>query len=367
MTITAFIILVLILVYWYLVQGCYDSFRSFGSGEYKLGEADPARMPDTDIIVAAKNEQDNIAMLADSINSQTHKSSRLIFVDDHSTDSTADEARRLFQPPHSVIESGGKGKKDALRTGIAQSTGEYILSTDADCFPRPRWAELMVAAAQLTDADMVMAPVIIEPIDSGKLFQRLQTVESFAMITITGGTCLQGRPVMCNGGNIGYRASFLKGNADGMNKKYASGDDMFMMETASRKSRRFAYVRHPDAVIRTKGVATWKALLNQRARWVSKTGGYTSKYILFFAFVILLGNLAAIASLVLPLLGIMPWWAGALVWIAKGFTDAGSALASASFYGERLRFWDVVLLEICYPFYVVASVASALTRGFKWK
>ncbi len=366
MIITAVIIL-LILLYCHLVMGCVDSFRTFTSDEYMLGGAADGALPAADIVVAAKNEQDNIPGLARSINGQTHPGCRLIFVDDHSTDSTLQEARRSFPEPHTVMQSSGHGKKDALREGILQSRAEYILSTDADCFPQPEWAGLMVRAAQLRNADMVMAPVIIEPIDSGNMFHRLQMVESFAMITITGGTCLDGRPVMCNGGNIGYRADFLKGNTDGLNTKYASGDDMFMMETAQRQKRRFAYVRHPGAVIRTKGVATWKALLNQRARWVSKTGGYTSKFILFFAFAILMGNLAAIASLVFSSCQLMAWWITGLLWLLKGAVDAASALVPASFYNEKLRFWDVVVLEICYPFYVVASVVSALTRGFKWK
>lgn len=357
----------LVVIYALLVMEAVDNFRTFSAREYLIGDTNPSDLPDTDIIVAAKNEQDNIDRLSDSIHSQTHAKSHLIFVDDHSTDDTLRLASERFQAPHRVIQSDGHGKKDALRCGIRESGADYILSTDADCFPSARWAELMAGSAKVYDADMVMAPVIIEPMDSGRLFQRLQMVESFSMITITGGTCLKGKPVMCNGGNIGYKADFLKRNTDGLNTKYASGDDMFMMETASKQSRKFAYVRHPDAVIRTKGVATWRQLMNQRARWVSKTGGYTSAYILLFAFAILFGNLAAIACLILPLVSLMPWWMALPMWLLKFFADYESAMVPALFYGQRLSFLDVLVLEIVYPYYVVASVFSSVFRGFKWK
>lgn len=357
----------LLLIYVALVMRCSETFRTFAAGEYLLGDTPLQTLADTDIIVAAKNEEQNVDQLAQSINGQTHPKSRLIFVDDHSTDNTASRISSQLRPESMVISSTGHGKKDALRDGIAQSRGKYILSTDADCFPRPRWAELMVGAAMQTDADMVMAPVIIEPIDRGSLFQRLQMAESFAMITITGGTCLQGSPVMCNGGNIGYRASFLIQNTDGLNSRYASGDDMFMMEAASKQKRKFAYVRHPDAVIRTNCVPTLGRLMNQRARWVSKTGGYTSWYILFFAFAILLGNVASIAALILACIGVVQWWLALPLLLMKFLADYQSVMASSTFYGEKISLWDVIVLEAVYPYYVLASVAKSMVGGFVWK
>lgn len=365
--IATLIIILLLVVYVLLVMESVDRFRTFDSKEYLIGDTKPEDLPSTDIIVAAKNEADNMGKFAEAMKRQSHENSRLIFVDDHSSDDTLTMARDSFPEPCRVLQSDGKGKKDALRCGIRESDAEYILSTDADCFPNARWAELMAGSAKVYDADMVMAPVIIEPMDDGRIFQRLQKLESFSMITITGGTCLNDKPVMCNGGNIGYKADFLKRNTDGLNSKYASGDDMFMMETASKQRRSFAYVRHPDAVIRTSGCATWRQLINQRARWVSKTGGYTSAYILFFAFAILMGNLASIACLVLPLMQIVPWWIALPLWLMKFFADFESVKVPSSFYGESIRFWDVLVLEIVYPYYVVASIWSSLTRGFKWK
>lgn len=365
--ITFIIVTALLILYVSLVMQCSDSFRSFSAKEYLIGDVAPDTLPDTDIIVAAKNEEQNVDKFAAAIKQQTHPKSRLIFVDDHSSDDTYNKVQGQLSLPDTVIHSEGNGKKEALRTGIAKSTGSYILSTDADCFPSPRWAELMVGSAMQENAQMVMAPVIIEPINRGSMFQRLQMAESFAMITITGGTCLQGKPVMCNGGNIGYNSQFLKQNTDGLNAKYASGDDMFMMETASKQQKKFAYVRHPEAVIRTKCVPTLKQLMNQRARWVSKTGGYSSWYILFFAFAILLGNLAAIASVILPCVGVVEWYLPLPLLIMKFVADYQSVVCSSVFYGERIGFLDILILEIVYPVYVVASVAKSIVGGFTWK
>jgi len=373
MIVSSVILAAIVAVYAYLVIRCSWVFgRPYAKAPQdeaadKNHPDDKAPLPATDLIVAAKNEQQNIARLAQSVLAQTHRQCRLIFVDDHSTDDTYTLAQSLLTAPHTVLHSSGHGKKEALQCGMAESTAGYILLTDADCFPEEHWAELMVSAAVDSDAEMVMAPIIIEPIDRGSMFQRLQMAESFALITITAGTCLDGSPVMCNGGNIGYRAQFLKANKQGMNARYASGDDMFMMETASRQRRSFAYVRDPRAAIRTAGVATLGQLINQRARWVSKTGGYTSWYILFFAFAILLGNLAMIAAPILYMCRLLPWWALTGMCLLKFAADFCSVRVSSEHYGEHQRFLDVLVMEIIYPYYVVVSCVSSLVRGFKWK
>ena len=374
MLVATIIILTITAIYVYLVTKCCIVFHNYDDNTSKPSTTStpPISVPSvssvraTDIIVAAKNESQNITKFLDSIKAQTLDGAHLILIDDNSTDNTYDLAQSRQDVDITLLKSPGKGKKQALNHGIAHSKADYILSTDADCFPQPRWAETLVSAAQNVDADMIMAPVIIEAPDKTKMFQRLWQAESFALITITAGTCIAGRPVMCNGGNIGYRSTFIKKSIGDINGKYASGDDMFMMESAGKQHKRFVYAKNPDAVIRTDGVETLHQLLNQRARWVSKTGGYTDSYILFFACAILLGNLAAIAAPILWACG-GAWWMALSVLLLKFAADFASVRVSSEYYGEHQRFIDVLVLGVVYPYYVVASVVSYFVRGFKWK
>ena len=372
MTVATIIILLITAVYVYLVAKCCIVFHNYDDNTSSVPSAPTTSasvpsVPKTDIIVSAKNESQNITKFLDSIKAQTLSAAHLILIDDNSTDDTYDLAAARQDVDFTLLKNTGKGKKQALDFGISHSKADYILSTDADCFPQPRWAETLIAAVQNVDADMIMAPVIIEAPDKTKMFQRLWQAESFALITITAGTCIAGSPVMCNGGNIGYRASFIKKSIGDINGKYASGDDMFMMESAGRQHKRFVYAKNPDAVIRTDGVETLHQLLNQRARWVSKTGGYTDSYILFFAFAILFGNLAAIAAPIFAAFGFCVWWAAALTLLLKFAVDFASVRVSSEYYDEHQRFIDVLVLGVVYPYYVVASVVSYFVRGFKWK
>ncbi len=374
MFIATIIILIITAVYVYLVTKCCIVFHNYDdnttpastSSTHSPSVPSVSSVRATDIIVSAKNESANISKFLDSIKSQTLPGAHLILIDDHSTDNTYDLAAARQDVDITLLKNTGKGKKQALDFGISHSNADYILSTDADCFPQPRWAETLVNAAKNVDADMIMAPVIIEAPVNTKMFQRLWQAESFALITITAGTCIAGRPVMCNGGNIGYRAAFIKKSIGDINGKYASGDDMFMMESAGRQHKRFVYAKNPDAVIRTDGVTNIHQLLNQRARWVSKTGGYTDYYILFFAFAILLGNLAAIAAPILWACG-GAWWMALSVLLLKFAVDFASVRVSSEYYNERQRIVDVVVLGIVYPYYVVAAIFTFWGRGFKWK
>ena len=362
MTVATIIILLITAVYVYLVAKCCIVFHNYDDNTKSSA---PNPVTSVDVIVSAKNESQNITKFLDSIKAQTLNGAHLILIDDNSTDDTYALAAARQDVDFTLLKNTGKGKKQALDFGISHSKADYILSTDADCFPQPCWAETLIAAAQNVDAEM--APVIIEAPDKTKMCQRLWQAESFALITITAGTCIAGSPVMCNGGNIGYRASFIKKSIGDINGKYASGDDMFMMESAGRQHKRFVYAKNPDAVIRTDGVETLHQLLNQRARWVSKTGGYTDSYILFFAFAILLGNLAAIAAPIFAAFGFCVWWAAALTLLLKFAVDFASVRVSSEYYGEHQRFIDVLVLGAVYPYYVVASVVSYFVRGFKWK
>lgn len=364
MTIPAFIIATITAVYVYLVAKCCIVFYNYNDN---TSEPSVNYEPSVSLVVAAKNESKNISKFLDAVEAQTLPNAHLILIDDHSTDTTFDIAAARQDDNITLLKNPGHGKKQAINYGISYCDSPYVLSTDADCFPQPKWAETLVAAAHSVDADMIMAPVIIEAPDNTKMFQRLWQAESFALITITAGTCIAGSPVMCNGGNIGYRTSFIKQSIGDINGKYASGDDMFMMESAGRQHKRFVYAKNPDAVIRTDGVETLHQLLNQRARWVSKTGGYSDVYILFFAFAILLGNIMAIAAPVCAACAIAPWWVAAVALLLKFAVDFASVKVSSEYYKEKQRFLDILALGVVYPYYVVASVITYFVRGFKWK
>jgi glycosyltransferase involved in cell wall biosynthesis len=97
------------------------------------------------VVIPAKNESENLSWLLPRLPSYIHE---VVLVDGHSTDGTVEIARRL-RPDIKIVTDGGRGKGDALRTGFAAATGDYIVMIDADGSMDP--AEIDRYVAGLTD------------------------------------------------------------------------------------------------------------------------------------------------------------------------------------------------------------------------
>ncbi|MCP4592009.1 MAG: glycosyltransferase [bacterium] len=100
--------------------------------------ADPPRIS---VLVAAKDEEANIAACVQSLLDQDYPDYELIVIDDRSTDRTG-EVLQQFQEAHpqrmraltvTQLRDGWFGKNNAMREGIAASTGQWLCFADADC------------------------------------------------------------------------------------------------------------------------------------------------------------------------------------------------------------------------------------------
>lgn len=80
------------------------------------------------VIIPARNEARNLQYVLPHIPSLV---SEVVLVNGHSTDDTVAVAQRLL-PTIRIVEQEGKGKGDAIRTGLAASTGDIIVLLDAD-------------------------------------------------------------------------------------------------------------------------------------------------------------------------------------------------------------------------------------------
>jgi len=86
--------------------------------------------PRVSCIIPAYNEQERIGAVISTVTAHP-LIAEVIVVDDASTDATADVARS--SPGVVVLQlPRNGGKTNAVRTGLAQATGDYILLVDAD-------------------------------------------------------------------------------------------------------------------------------------------------------------------------------------------------------------------------------------------
>lgn len=103
------------------------------------GPPNPA--PRLSVLVAAKDEQDNIERCITTLLNQDYPNFEVIAIDDRSTDATPDILRRLELGANRRLRvvtvrscpAGWCGKNHAMREGVAACSGDWLLFTDADC------------------------------------------------------------------------------------------------------------------------------------------------------------------------------------------------------------------------------------------
>ena len=88
----------------------------------------PAGYPRISVIICTLNEEMNLPHVLPRIPTWVDE---ILLVDGHSTDNTVEAARKLC-PQIRVLSQPGKGKGDALKYGVAQATGDIIVTLDAD-------------------------------------------------------------------------------------------------------------------------------------------------------------------------------------------------------------------------------------------
>ncbi len=233
------------------------------------------------VVVACHNEAANITTLLESLAAQDYPAEliEIIIVNDNSTDRTpvavsqfiSDDRLRLRQS-FRLINNPFNGKKSALRHGVEKSTGEVILTTDADCSMGPQWVSAMACFYAVTNADMVLAPVHQRACRG--FVQRFGAFEFAALQAVTEATARAGLPVMCNGANMGIMRDVYLKHCRRLHDEIPSGDDMFLLHSVKAAAGDIRYYGEGAAAVHTAAAVSAAALLRQRARWASKAGRY---------------------------------------------------------------------------------------------
>ncbi len=92
------------------------------------------------VVVPCKDEEDNVPEIPKRI-PRMGRFTEIIFVDDHSTDRTAERVRQVIEEnpdrPIKLVPGPGQGKGAAVRAGLAHATGDVLMILDADMTVMP--------------------------------------------------------------------------------------------------------------------------------------------------------------------------------------------------------------------------------------
>ena len=84
--------------------------------------------PRVSVLICALNEAKNMPYVLPKIPAWVHE---VLLVDGYSKDNTTKLAKEI-RPDIRIVQQQGKGKGDALRCGIKQATGDFIIALDCD-------------------------------------------------------------------------------------------------------------------------------------------------------------------------------------------------------------------------------------------
>jgi len=215
------------------------------------------------ILIPARNEAANIQACIQAILNQKYPSHlfEIIVIDDHSEDETATLVQEFQAPNVQVLflkdfiknrNEVQAFKKKAIEIGVENSTGDLIISTDADCIVPENWLNLIVSFYEKHQLKFIAAPVNFYKEKS--LFEKFQSLDFIGMMGVTGAG-IHGKFInMCNGANLAYeKKAFYE--VDGFNgiDKVASGDDMLLLQKiAKRFPNQIAFLKNKNATVLTK-------------------------------------------------------------------------------------------------------------------
>ncbi|MEO8174945.1 MAG: glycosyltransferase, partial [Sediminibacterium sp.] len=266
----AYCLLILVYRHWYLRLTFFQNSKDIN--------------PQTkfSVIIPARNEEENIRACLRSILEQDYPIElfEVIVINDHSTDQTENIIRSLQQQyanlhllnlaDHVDGKQLNAYKKKAIEIAIAQSTGTWIATTDADCIIGNNWLRLYDAYIQEKQPVFVAAPVMFT--NDHSFLSVFQLLDFLSLQGITAAAVSAGYHTMCNGANIVYRKDIFYevGQFKGIDE-LASGDDMLLMHKIKQKyPAGVGYLFCAESIVTTAPMPDWKSFFNQRIRWASK-------------------------------------------------------------------------------------------------
>ena len=326
------------------------------------------------IIVAARNESQNISNLLKSLSQINYPKSKfeVVFVNDHSEDETSTicenlitsyqlENFRILELPHS-----SNGKKAAVAFGIAHSKNSIIATTDADCTVNPNWLQQISNAFENKECKFLSMPVALNSDET--FFQKFQQVDFLFLNSIGGASMIANKPLMCNAANM----AFYKDDFNEYNSKnsidIASGDDMFLMLHIQKKYKDYQschFLKSENTIIKTNPQNTFKSLLHQRIRWTKKGIYYNSYFIKLIGVLVALLNILQI--LTYSLFTKNMWWFAIILLGSKLVAEFIYYKQANKLYKSNLSNSDFILAQIIEPLFMVVLLAKSFTSKIVWK
>jgi len=334
--------------------------------ERKLGKESGTSTVSVTVVVPARNEEQLIPRLFDSLDAQTRTDFNIILVDDRSTDKTgelmAGYAKRNSRVKVVTITDEpeiGNHKLNALIAGVSEASTDVLMFTDADCVTPPEWVERVSARFSDSRVGVILAP--IETLKTNALLSTFHAFDHIFKYSYTAGCAGVGIPTGGFGNNLAVRRKTIDEIGGLGSIDVTSTEDAALISkirTATTMKIHALFSR--KVTVLTEAQKSWKALTAQELRW--HTGGLFSPDLqtrLAYSFIMMYLSISVIAipaCFFVPVLSILP--------VVSFVTMSLMAVISGMFTSQPpVTYWlaliPFIILEMGYDSYLTIR---ALTK-----
>ncbi len=331
------------------------------------------------LIIPARNEERNILNCLEDIALQDYPAHlmEVIIIDDCSTDKTSQIVAEFIRSrpgiPVSLLQTPDNNtskayKKQAIEYAIAHSTGDLIITSDADTHFETTRISAIAGFYEMYGPKMILAPVSFY--HENNFFSKVQSLEFLGLMGVTGGSCRVGWPVMCNGANLAYeRKAFNTVGGYKDNLGYSSGDDVFLMLKIKKQfgAGSVKFLKSAEAIVWTEAKSSFHEFLQQRLRWVSKNRGTKDARILSVALVTWLFNVSFLVGIISGIFNSYFFYLLLIILIAKMAVEFPLLLMTSRWFRKTglLKFYPAG--QVLNIFYVVFIGFFGNFLPYKWK
>ncbi len=247
------------------------------------------------VLVAARNEEDVILRLLESLKAQDypHDLSQFVIIDDGSADRTAsivtefcesDGRFKLIQLEDSPERSMGP-KKRALTEGLKTAKGDIIITTDADCVVKAGWISGIVSCY---DGDTAVVCGVVKYEKQKGFWARLAAFEGIIGAILNCAVINMGGALSSSGGNFSYRRSAFD-DAGGFDTggSSLSGDDDLLLQRIHRSGGKLRFNLSRETTVLTAGPTDSASYWKRKRRHLSAGKRYSAKWIALAAIIYL--------------------------------------------------------------------------------
>jgi len=328
------------------------------------------------VIISARNEESTISSCLASLREQTYPAALLeiIVVDDHSNDKTAEIVKAFTQENIRLISLAeqlnieiNSYKKKAIETGISASTGEWIITTDADCVAGPYWITAMMEFQEMNGAQLIAGPVRL--MSRKNLLDVFQTLDFITLQGITAASVYKKFHAMCNGANLGYsKKAFVQVNGFENIDAIASGDDMLLMQKIQKQfPEKIFYIKSRQSIVSSLPAKNWKDFWQQRIRWASKTSQYDDTKIFLALLLVYLFNFCLLSLFVLSFWNVDAFLIAVLLLTCKIIIEFPFVKSVASFFEQEKLMVYFPFLQPLHLIYIVLTGLLGKFGRYEWK